>query len=112
MRRNSQRSGKRRLPYVLKLDVPEMRQPDGKGTDMTVDEYIAIQPEGIRETLTAVRSTSAAAIPAAEERFYWQMPIWRKHHNLIHFPPRRSICASILERKAWKRSKRRWRKRN
>ncbi len=52
---------------------------------MTIDEYIAAQPEGIRETLAAVRSTITAAIPEAEERFSWQMPTWWKRHNLIHF---------------------------
>ncbi len=52
---------------------------------MTIDEYIAAQPEEIQEILSAVRNTIAAALPEAKERFSWQMPTWWHVHNLIHF---------------------------
>ena len=38
---------------------------------MTVDQYIAAQPEEIQEILSAVRNTIAAALPEAKERFSW-----------------------------------------
>ena len=52
---------------------------------MTVDEYIAAQPEDIRELLTCVRAVIADAIPDAQEWFSYQMPTFRRGHDLIHF---------------------------
>lgn len=51
----------------------------------TVDEYIAAQPESVRQILTEIRDTIRAAIPDAEERISWSMPTWRKKKNIIHF---------------------------
>lgn len=52
-------------------------------SEIDIDEYIAAQPEDIRETLSAVQNTIATAIPAAEERISFQMPIWWR----VHTPP-------------------------
>jgi len=52
---------------------------------MTIDEYIAAQPETLRPILKSVRETICAALPDAEERISYSMPTFWKRHNLIHF---------------------------
>ncbi len=52
---------------------------------VTVDEYIAAQPEAVRPILTELRDTIRAAVPDAEECISWSMPTWRKKRNIIHF---------------------------
>jgi len=51
----------------------------------TVDEYIAAQPEEVREFLKEIRKAICAALPAAEERISWSMPTFWKGHNIIQF---------------------------
>ncbi|WP_099469653.1 iron chaperone [Konateibacter massiliensis] len=51
----------------------------------TIDEYIAEQPESIRQRLNLVRDTMRTALPDAEERISWRMPTYWKKHNIIHF---------------------------
>ena len=51
----------------------------------TVDEYIAAQPEAVRQRLQEIRAVLRAALPDAEERISWSMPTYRKGRNLIHF---------------------------
>ena len=52
---------------------------------MTVDEYIAAQPENRQPILTAVRETIKDALPDAQEKISYQMPTFWHRHNLIHF---------------------------
>jgi uncharacterized protein YdhG (YjbR/CyaY superfamily) len=52
---------------------------------LTVDEYIAQQPEEVRADLLHMRSILRAALPNAEERISWSMPTYWQRHNLIHF---------------------------
>lgn len=62
---------------------------------MTVDEYIASQPGGVRDILERVRSTIRKAVPAAEETISYRIPTyklerepvlyfaaWKKHYSL------------------------------
>ena len=51
----------------------------------TVEEYIAAQPEEVRQYLKEVRGALRAALPEAEERISWSMPTYWKEHNIIHF---------------------------
>lgn len=51
----------------------------------TVDEYIAAQPEEVREFLKEIRKALCAALPEAEERISWSMPTFWKGHNIIQF---------------------------
>ncbi len=51
----------------------------------TIDEYIAAQPEEIRQYLKEVRNVLHAALPEAEERISWSMPTFWKKHNIIQF---------------------------
>ena len=52
---------------------------------LTVDEYIARQPEEVRPELLRVRGVLRAALPGAEERISWGMPTHWQGRNLIHF---------------------------
>ena len=56
---------------------------------LTVDEYIARQPDGVRPELLQVRDALRAALPNAEERISWGMPTYWQGRNLIHFPANR-----------------------
>ena len=51
----------------------------------TIDEYIAAQPEEIRQYLKEVRNALHAALPEAKERISWSMPTFWKKHNIIQF---------------------------
>ena len=52
---------------------------------LTVDEYIAQQPEAVQPELLHVRGILRAALPNAEERISWRMPTYWQGRNLIHF---------------------------
>ncbi|GAB3948833.1 DUF1801 domain-containing protein [Spirosoma harenae] len=51
----------------------------------TVDEYIALQPESMRPSLTEIRQIIKQAIPDVEELISYQMPGYRYHGKLIWF---------------------------
>ena len=51
----------------------------------TVEEYIAAQPEEIREYLKRIREVLLAALPVAQERISWSMPTFWREHNIIQF---------------------------
>jgi uncharacterized protein YdhG (YjbR/CyaY superfamily) len=51
----------------------------------TIDEYISLFPENIRELLTAMRRTISAEAPGAEEAIRYGMPTFRLNGNLVHF---------------------------
>lgn len=50
-----------------------------------IDEYIAAQPESVREPLQQVRAAIRSVLPDAEERISWRMPTYWRKHNLFHF---------------------------
>ncbi len=62
---------------------------------LSVDEYIAAQPEAARDVLKRVRSAIRKAVPAAEETISYQIPTyklqggrmlyfagWKRHYSL------------------------------
>ena len=51
----------------------------------SIDEYIALQDDGVRERLNEVRAVLRDALPEAEERISWSMPTYWKGRNIIHF---------------------------
>ena len=44
---------------------------------MTVDEYIASQPEAAQDSLRRARSAIRKALPAAEESISYKIPTWK-----------------------------------
>ncbi|MCH3925622.1 MAG: DUF1801 domain-containing protein [Atopobiaceae bacterium] len=52
---------------------------------LSVDEYIARQPEDVRPELEQMRNILGNALPDAEERISWSMPTYWQGRNLIHF---------------------------
>jgi uncharacterized protein YdhG (YjbR/CyaY superfamily) len=61
----------------------------------SVDEYIAAQPEAVRDLLALVRSTICKAAPQAEEVISYKMPtyllnggrllnfaVWKRHYSI------------------------------
>lgn len=52
---------------------------------MTIDEYILAQDAAVQAELRDVCRVIRTQIGQAEERMSWQMPTWRRGHNLIHF---------------------------
>ena len=66
-----------------------------KARFVSVDEYLAAQPEAARDVLKRVRSAIRKAIPAAEETISYQIPAyklrggrilyfagWKRHYSL------------------------------
>lgn len=51
----------------------------------SVDDYIAAQPENVKDILTRVRQTIRLALPDADECISWRMPTFRKSRNIIQF---------------------------
>jgi uncharacterized protein YdhG (YjbR/CyaY superfamily) len=51
----------------------------------TIDEYIALQPEGIRKKLQQIRKTIAKTVPKATEAISYQMPLFKYHGMLAYF---------------------------
>lgn len=51
----------------------------------TIDDYISIQPDEVKEILNKVRETIRNAAPDAIEKISWQMPTFWQGENLIHF---------------------------
>ncbi|HET9379072.1 MAG TPA: DUF1801 domain-containing protein [Chthoniobacterales bacterium] len=49
----------------------------------SVDEYIAAQPETVREVLERVRSAIHQALPEAEEIISYQIPAFKLHGGLV-----------------------------
>ena len=64
---------------VKKTLVTAMNKP------VTIDEYIASQPEEIQSVLKKIRKTIKKAAPEAIEKISWNMPAFWQGENLIHF---------------------------
>jgi uncharacterized protein YdhG (YjbR/CyaY superfamily) len=52
---------------------------------LSVDAYIAGQPEAAQPLLRKVRETLRAALPGASECISWSMPTYWDQHNIVHF---------------------------
>lgn len=53
---------------------------------MTVDAYIAAQPDEARRVLKRVREVIRAAVPDAEEVIAYDMPTYKRHgKRFVHF---------------------------
>lgn len=52
---------------------------------MTIDEYINLQNEDVREILLEVKKTIKEALKDANEKIAWGMPTFYKRYNIIHF---------------------------
>lgn len=51
----------------------------------TVDEYIALFPQAVREKLHLLRQTIQAVVPEAEEAIKYRMPTFVFHGNVVYF---------------------------
>jgi len=49
----------------------------------SVDEYIASQPENVRDVLIRVRGTIRKALPDAEEVISYQIPAYKMHGSTV-----------------------------
>jgi uncharacterized protein YdhG (YjbR/CyaY superfamily) len=56
----------------------------------TIDEYILMYPEKIRNILQELRNVIRNAAPDASEKISWQMPTFVLHGNLVHFAVHKS----------------------
>ncbi len=56
-----------------------------KVTFNSIDEYIAVFPEGIQKILQEMRETIKAAAPKAQEKISYQMPAFTLNGNLVYF---------------------------
>lgn len=52
---------------------------------MTIEDYILAQDAAMQPVLRDVCGAIRASVGEAEECISWQMPTWRRGHNLIHF---------------------------
>lgn len=71
--------------YALTQSNRVRKQPAEKAAYATIDEYIALFPEDMREILQRVRQTIRQAAPDAKEKISWQMPTFWQNENLVHF---------------------------
>lgn len=51
----------------------------------TVDDYIALYPEAVREVLHKIRKTIKESAPQAEEAISYGIPTFKLNGNLVHF---------------------------
>lgn len=71
--------------YALTQSNRARREPAEKPVYATIDEYLALFPDDVRDILERVRQTIRRAAPKAEEEIKWQMPTFRQNENLVHF---------------------------
>jgi uncharacterized protein YdhG (YjbR/CyaY superfamily) len=58
----------------------------------SVDEYIATQPEAMRERLEAIRQLIRNEVPEAEEVISYNMPAYKYHGMLVGFAGWKKHC--------------------
>ncbi|HUE97782.1 MAG TPA: DUF1801 domain-containing protein [Anaerolineales bacterium] len=51
----------------------------------TIDEYINMFPEDVRNILNELRQTIKEVAPESEEKINYQIPTFTLHGNLVHF---------------------------
>lgn len=73
------------LAYSLTQLNGTRKKPAKKQRYTTIDEYIALFPENVRDILEQVRQTIRKAAPDSKEKISWQMPTFWQNENLIHF---------------------------
>jgi uncharacterized protein YdhG (YjbR/CyaY superfamily) len=57
-----------------------------KADPISVEQYIASQPQAVRDILKRVRSAIQKAVPDAEELIAYKMPAYKLHGaDLLHF---------------------------
>ena len=56
----------------------------------TIDEYLALCPEAIRNSLIELRNTIKKAAPDAEEKISYQMPAFFQNGPLVYFSAQKS----------------------
>ncbi|UWG96605.1 DUF5655 domain-containing protein [Dehalobacter sp. DCM] len=71
--------------YALTQSNRPRKDPAEKPHYATIDKYIALFPEDVRERLQQIRQTIRQAAPEAQEKISWQMPTFWQKENLIHF---------------------------
>jgi uncharacterized protein YdhG (YjbR/CyaY superfamily) len=60
----------------------------------TVDEYLADQPEDVRETLESVRRSVLAVVPDATEKIGYGMPgFYVEGHPLVYYSAFKEHCS-------------------
>lgn len=59
--------------------------PRQKPAYTSIEEYIALSPEGLRPVLEEIYSRIGQAAPKAMEKISWGMPTFYQGENLIHF---------------------------
>lgn len=57
----------------------------GESDIASVDDYIAAQPERVRDLLTRLRATIRRAAPNATEKLSYRVPTFFLYGNLVHF---------------------------
>lgn len=60
-----------------------MAKATHKSGPKSVDEYIASQPEGVRDILRGVRNAIRKAIPRAEEVIAYKIPTYKLHNRPV-----------------------------
>lgn len=76
--------------YQMPQSNRPRKVPVEKVSYTTIDEYITMFPEDVKETLELVRKTIREAAPDAQERISWQMPTFYLNENLVHFAAHKS----------------------
>lgn len=56
-----------------------------RGEITTIDPYIQVQPEDVREALAELRETIRRVAPEGTERIRYRMPTFDYFGNLVHF---------------------------
>jgi len=76
--------------YILTQSTRVRKEVAEKPVYTTIDEYIALFPDDVRDILEQVRKTIRKAAPDAREKISWQMPTFWQHKNLVHFAAAKS----------------------
>jgi uncharacterized protein YdhG (YjbR/CyaY superfamily) len=71
--------------YALTGANPVRRIVAEKQAYATIDEYIALFPDDVRDILGRIRQTIRQNAPEATEKISWQMPTFWQNENLVHF---------------------------
>lgn len=71
--------------YILTQSNRVRKEPAEKPEYTTIDEYIALCPDNVRDILEQIRKTIRKAAPDAKEKISWQMPTFWQNENLVHF---------------------------
>ncbi|HOX82320.1 MAG TPA: DUF1801 domain-containing protein [Chryseolinea sp.] len=62
-------------------------------TPLSIDDYIAMQPETFRATLEELRSIIKSVVPKAEELISYQVPSFKLHYILVGIGANKKYCS-------------------